>query len=130
MVMRYVSRDQFFICPIFQTIRPLQRPRSQTGSARPYQPLGNQAALRSRLREVFDGNSFSGEFFLSCHFYYKGKRRGDIDNLLKAVLDALQDAKIITNDKNCVGIVATMNPSDESFVVIELSEAILDEISA
>lgn len=33
-----------------------------------------------------------------CHFLVSGRRPGDGDNLLKLVLDAIQDAGVIPND--------------------------------
>lgn len=35
---------------------------------------------------------------LSANFYRSDKRKVDIDNLLKALMDAIQDAGLVTND--------------------------------
>ena len=127
--MIYVAGKSFFYCPVFVRVCPLERPRCRRDRKTPYQPLENQRELRAFLRNV-EAETYSGKFFLQCDFYHVRKNPGDIDNLLKAVLDALQDAKIIENDRNCVGISSTLNQSDDNYVVIELYEAVRDEVSA
>lgn len=47
-----------------------------------------------------------GKFKITVAFVRPDKRHRDLDNLLKALLDCLQHAGVITNDKNCVEISA------------------------
>lgn len=47
-----------------------------------------------------------GPFKITVTFVRPDNRHRDLDNLLKALLDCLQHAGVITNDKNCVEISA------------------------
>lgn len=47
-----------------------------------------------------------GQFKITVLFVRPDQRHRDLDNLLKALLDCLQHAGVITNDKNCVEIAA------------------------
>ena len=125
---RWFATGIFFSVPIFIRVCPLARPRFRPGSSKPYQPMTRQAPLRKRLAELYNGQTYDREFFLNCHFTFDEGNPGDIDNLLKSVLDGLQAAKIISNDRLCVGIMSTMNMGSENFVVIELERAELDEV--
>lgn len=49
--------------------------------------------------------NIKGLFEYHCKVYYPSKR-SDLDNSLKVQLDCLQYCKAITNDNNCVKIVA------------------------
>lgn len=55
-------------------------------------------------------------------FYRKGNRRADIDNLLKAVMEALALCGYIANDKQVVGItnMTMLHGSDDPRIEIEL----------
>lgn len=48
----------------------------------------------------------TGQFKLTAHFVRPDNRHRDLDNLLKALLDALQHGGVIANDKNCIEISA------------------------
>lgn len=65
--------------------------------------------------------TYEKSFYLQCNFYrnknikglfelkidvYNSSQRPDLDNAFKIVLDCLQSCKAITNDRNCVKIVA------------------------
>lgn len=60
-----------------------------------------------------------GPFKLSVRFVRPDARHRDLDNLLKAVLDCLQHAGVIDNDKNCVWIDAAWT-ADGSPCLIKL----------
>lgn len=47
-----------------------------------------------------------GPFKMEMAVERPDKRKRDLDNLLKAVLDALQEATVIQNDSDCQWIVA------------------------
>lgn len=57
--------------------------------------------LQNPLRNAKISGFF--EFYLDVYF---GSNRKDLDGAFKLVLDALQSSKTITNDRNCVKIVA------------------------
>ena len=57
--------------------------------------------LQNPLRNTKISGFF--EFYLDVYF---GSNRKDLDGAFKLVLDALQSSKTITNDRNCVKIVA------------------------
>jgi len=42
-----------------------------------------------------------GKFKISIRFVRPDARHRDLDNLLKSLLDCLQSAGVVTNDKNC-----------------------------
>lgn len=65
--------------------------------------------------------AYEKSFYLQCNLYrnkrikglfeltinvYNGSQRPDLDNSFKIVLDCLQSCNAITNDRNCVKIVA------------------------
>ena len=103
-------------------VRPLKRPRTGRGG-NIFQPKADQAELINRLCEIRE-NTIEDNFFLECHFVFKkGRFPGDIDNLLKAVLDALTHSQIIVDDRNCVGINSTINYGQENLVLIEIVRA-------
>lgn len=63
------------------------------------------------------------ELYLDCYF---SSNRPDLDNALKSTLDCLQTCKAITNDRNCVKIVANKfidknNPRIE-FTLVEVKD--------
>ena len=63
-----------------------------------------EAAWTARLEA--GPNTIRGKFKIYADFVAPDKRHRDLDNLLKAVMDALQHGGVITNDKNCVEISA------------------------
>ena len=69
--------------------QPKQRPR--VVGKRAYTP--DRTRDYERLIAWYAGiahpdNPLSGDLWVTCYFYRKGQRRADVDNLLKAVLDA------------------------------------------
>jgi Holliday junction resolvase RusA-like endonuclease len=76
---------------------------------------------RASLAKTDAMKDYEKSFYLQCNVYrnagIKGffelhvdaflpSNRQDLDNLLKAILDCLQQCKAIENDRNCVKIVA------------------------
>lgn len=108
--------------PLFVRVRPLQRPRTVQG--RIYQPLEDQKQLRSLIANI-ETETIKCEFFLIANFFVKNKNPGDIDNMIKALLDALQSQGVIDNDRNCKGIQATLNPGD-NLLLCDIHEALYD----
>lgn len=59
-----------------------------------------------------------GCFKLTAYFVKPDLRHRDLDNLLKALLDCLQHAGVILNDKDCVWIEAKWRPTGPPCEVI------------
>lgn len=59
---------------------------------------------------------------LNVHFYISNFAQSDLDNLLKPLLDALQECKIIENDKSIEKIVAEKIkcPKGKEQIILEL----------
>ena len=83
--------------------RPKARPRIFKGGV--YSPTGrNEAGLaflirseinRQQIRTPIAGNTFSVQITLST----RGNFRGDLDNYVKAILDALKTARVYQDDR-------------------------------
>lgn len=98
---------------------PLQRPRFTNGHV--YQPLDDQLPLRGYLQAQAGAKPILGSLWLECMFIFEGLVGADCDNLLKAVGDALQDAKIIKNDRQIRGgTYVAGTTSNQSFTLITL----------
>lgn len=69
-----------------------------------YEAWHGPAAWEARLQA--GPQKIRGKFKITVEFVRPDKRHRDLDNLLKALLDCLQHAGVITNDKNCVEISA------------------------
>lgn len=54
-----------------------------------------EARIQARARKI------EGKFKITARFVKPDKRHRDLDNLLKALLDCLQHANVIANDKDC-----------------------------
>ncbi|WP_303223975.1 RusA family crossover junction endodeoxyribonuclease [Butyricimonas faecihominis] len=73
--------------------------------------------------DKYRNKNISGLFEINLKVFYENQRP-DLDNCLKIILDCLQSCKAITNDRNCVKVVAEkfidkMNPRIE-FELIEV----------
>ncbi len=67
---------------------------------------------------------FTGDVEVSLRFERTGKRRADVDNLAKAILDALQGAGIIANDNQVTKLTASVEYGCENGRIhLELREA-------
>jgi len=77
-----------------------------------------------RNRYAREGATFPIDGWLDVEvwFFYKGKRRPDLDNSLGAPLDALQAAGIIRNDSQVVRVTAEVwwQTGDESYCTVEI----------
>lgn len=82
-------------------VKPHQRPRF--GKGRTYQP--KQKELIESLRKQNSlKKPIDKPIGLVVSFYYVDKRTRDIDNLLKALFDGLQDVGIIKNDSQIMNV--------------------------
>jgi Holliday junction resolvase RusA-like endonuclease len=80
---------------------PKARPRFNTKTGRVYTPLSSQLAedlvasiLHYDLRQLGDA-----EVTVKIEFGFSTRKSGDLDNCAKLVLDAMQKARIIDNDR-------------------------------
>lgn len=70
-----------------------------------YERFKYEAVLQISLQKgPMDWSAWQKEglFDISCTFYQKGKLSQDGDNALSSILDVLQDAHVITDDKNVI----------------------------
>lgn len=93
---------------------PKKRPRV-TRRGITYTPIETEIAERTVAAYVKQkmGPSYrpdpSARWAISCDFHCRNGKRGDLDNLLKLVLDALQGV-LFTNDKSVVYLEAQIAP--------------------
>jgi len=104
--------DLIATLPLFVKVSPLARPRLNYHNKSVYQPKENQQAL---LAEMNNFEAIEIAFPIICDTFInfaKGKSKtmwavaqkyGDEDNLRKAICDAMQDAKIVVDDRFIVG---------------------------
>jgi Holliday junction resolvase RusA-like endonuclease len=97
---------------IATTVKPLARPRANFFTKAIYQPLETQKELRHHVRMYADHNTITVPIIVDTLVFYPTKKNalmvksGDIDNITKAIYDALQadygkkyePNKIIDND--------------------------------
>lgn len=64
------------------------------------------------LKSIRKRRTITGHVDISAYFYFKRDR--DIDNGLKALLDVLQEAKVIANDSQVYSLVCTKDFDKEN----------------
>jgi len=102
---------------LFIEVKPHQRPRVY--GKHTVQPKQNELIgglfLYKRAKPIDE------QMYVDIKFYYKHKRRMDIDNLCKAVLDGMQDANIISDDFLVSKLCAErINEHDENLCIITI----------
>lgn len=101
-------------------IKPKARPRLGAGG-RVYSPTSShERSLAWELRAHYPGVRYESPVSVECAMF--GKQRGDLDNCIKTLLDALQKAGIIKNDKQVRRIVAEYVDSETKSVIVEIDE--------
>ena len=69
------------------------------------------------------GKNIFGRFGISGSIVTKsGKMRSDLDNSIGSILDALQDARIIGNDRDCVSIIMELEQGEDDQIFFTLEE--------
>lgn len=111
-------------------VYPLARPRLVKTTGQIYQPKQNQHALIRELenQEIDEAIacpvSVDVEIHLKketgTHDFPTQRKMGDVDNLLKAVLDAMVTAGLLADDKLVVSANVSKEFDDEDFVVINI----------
>jgi crossover junction endodeoxyribonuclease RusA len=86
--------------------------------ARAYKETVKKLVMAHRL------HTLSGKIELSIHAYPPDRRKRDLDNLLKVVIDAMQDAGLYANDSQIdkISIQRMSIDGDGGELVIELKE--------
>ena len=56
----------------------------------------------------------AGEFEIEIEYVQPDRRRRDVDNLNKPILDALVKAGITSDDSDCIRMTATKQPADKN----------------
>lgn len=115
--------------PLACLVKPLARPRARVYTKGVYQPLENQRDLLAAVM-AFGPLHIDEPVFVDIAINWIGpkkppphaigKQRGDVDNLAKAVNDALVKAKILADDHYIVGqsITKAFGTSDMAYAVI------------
>lgn len=109
---------------------PAERPRRvQRGRGAvwitPDKTLAAERAVRDACLEQFAGmEPFAGEVVLTCTFYRHTRRRADVDNLTKTVMDGLNMAGIWADDSQ-VAVLSVRRimgcPAEEARTVVTVS---------
>ena len=66
-------------------------------------------------------NKFTGELKLEIDIYPPDKRKRDIDNICKAVLDSLEHAGIYDNDYQIAELILRRHAANDGFLKLKLS---------
>ena len=76
--------------------------RSKFASRRARRALEYQEFVAWCARAAAGSLSFSGQVELTCRFFFRDGRHGDLSNLVKAIEDGLQYGGVIENDRQVV----------------------------
>lgn len=116
--------------PMAVEVFPLSRPRVNYYSKNMYQPLKNQAELRDCIEKFGYIELISVPVILSIVVNWDklssklpwptSKKRGDVDNLAKAVLDGLVDREILKDDAIVVETRVCKAWGDLDFCYVEI----------
>lgn len=82
---------------------PKQRPRLSSGHAYTPRKTVHYERLIAWHATFAVSEPLTGDLYLSMQFYRKGKKRADVDNLSKAIMDALNGIAWI-DDRQIVGL--------------------------
>ena len=110
-------------------IRPMASPRPRfTRYGRPYMPKTYMDWKKNFASLVQPWGPFRGVIAVEADFHFVSpshpwgphKQNQDVDNLLKSVLDALQDVDIIDDDKNVFSAVGRKWNSFEDKIILKI----------
>ena len=103
---------------------PAAKARPRVTSRGTYMPRKYQEWRREFVGHCEGSGQVSGPFALAVTFETKsGTMRPDLDNAAAAVLDALQDAEVIQNDRNCRRLFAEVVKAKGNRIVVDIEAA-------
>lgn len=80
-----------------------------------------QIGIADMLRELWQGKeAYSGEVSVHVDFITNNKRKWDVDNRLKALIDCLAKAGVIRDDRQVAGITAWRMMGGKEMTRIEI----------
>ena len=100
------------------------RPRLSRGRVHMPKKYVQWKKLFGALAKLQTKDAIVGRFHINiCVCTKSGKMRSDIDNVAGSILDALQDAKIIGNDRDCTNLSISLSQERAGFIVVLLTAA-------
>lgn len=112
-MLEQLGPQQELCCVIVDGDPPSKARARFTKKGRPYTPQKTVEGEK-RLAAAFDGiGPMLGNVALACLFYRSSRQRIDIDNLLKAVLDAGTRAKVWEDDSQITALVGLLEHDRE-----------------
>jgi len=84
--------------------------------------LGYQKLVADEWGIAANALKLEGPLKLTAKFYFKDKRHGDLDNIVKAILDGLQYGNAFDNDKQVLSITAEIKYDDDERTEIMIEE--------
>ena len=104
---------------VVPAVRMTQKSKFANPSAKKY--IAHQQMLAMVFRSAFiSKDTITTDCSLSFVVYYADRRRRDIDNVCKSVMDALQQAQVIKNDDQVKELRAKMLYSKEEQLTVTL----------
>jgi crossover junction endodeoxyribonuclease RusA len=98
--MSRTKNELFFVVPGRAIPAARMTQRSKFACARARKSLKFQEFIAWCARAEAKGRPpFSGPVELTCRFFFKDARHGDLSNLIKAIEDGLQFGGVIENDR-------------------------------
>ena len=101
--------------------QPVPKGRPRFGKGRTYTPAKTLAAeilVAWEVKQVFD-KPLEGDIKMDITFRVKGKRRGDIDNLQKLILDGCNKIAFL-DDKQVVHLTSRIIQSDDPETIFSI----------
>jgi Holliday junction resolvase RusA-like endonuclease len=129
-VMKPDRGELIAVLPLFETIHPLARPRLNYHSKKVYQPKENQQGLLSTIKN-YEPMEIGRPCIVDTYINFEkqkgtypvANKYGDEDNLRKAICDALQHGKIISDDRFIVGGENYKAFNEEDICLVKIYEA-------
>lgn len=105
-------------------MKPAAKARPRVTRNGTWMPHAYQAWRREFVTHCEGSEQVSGPFSLAVRFETKsGTMRPDLDNAAAAVLDALQDAEMVENDRLCRRLFAEVVKAKGNRIVIDIEAA-------